>query len=204
MYSWLSRLKKPQLAEYLRNRCLFSRVKSWLIITVTEPKFLNLNYLWMGKKKLFSTCPIRNYLGKIGKRKLFKHCSTAGIKLNQRILKNCWFDENALDYSHVLRGFCMSDSQMFLSSHGQLGLFYNDIKMSTNVSYRSVLYGKLYQGHPATIFCKITVRRSKSDCLEISKAWEKLKIYGSVADLGGSSGGSIEPRKLKKLTSKTF
>ena len=48
----------------------------------------------------------------------------------------------------------MSDSQMFLSSH--LGLFYNDIKMSTNVLYRSVLYGKLYQGHPATIFCKIT------------------------------------------------
>ena len=76
--------------------------------------------------------------------------------------------------------------------------------MSKNVLYRSVLYGKLYQGHPATIFCKITVRRSKSDCLEISKAWEKLKIYGSVADLGGSSGGSIEPRKLKKLTSKTF
>ena len=29
--------------------------------------------------------------------------------------------------------------------------------MSTNVSYRTVLYGKLYQGHPATIFCKITV-----------------------------------------------
>ena len=49
----------------------------------------------------------------------------------------------------------MSDSQMFLSFH--LGLFYNDIKMSTNVSYRTVLYGKLYQGHPATIFCKITV-----------------------------------------------
>ena len=44
---------------------------------------------------------------------------------------------------------------MFLSFH--LGLFYNDIKMSTNVSYRTVLYGKLYQGHPATIFCKITV-----------------------------------------------
>ena len=37
--SWLSRLKKPQLAEYLRNRCLFSRVTSWLIIMVTEPKF---------------------------------------------------------------------------------------------------------------------------------------------------------------------
>ena len=146
--------------EYIR-RCLFSWVTSWLIITVTdhEPKFLNLNYLWMGKKKLFSTCPIRNYLGKIGKRKLFKHCSTAGIKLNQRILKTCWFDENALDYSpdysHVLRGFFMSDSQMFLSFH--LGLFYNDIKMNTNVSYRTVLYGKLYQGHPATIFCKITV-----------------------------------------------
>ena len=157
--SWLSRLKKPQLAEYLRNRCLFSRVTSWLIITVTEFKSLNLNYLWMGKKKLFSTCPIRNYLGKTGKRKLFKHCSTAGIKLNQRILKTCWFDENALDYSpdysHVLRVFFMSDSQMFLSFH--LGLFYNDIKMSTNVSYRTVLYGKLYQGHPATIFCKITV-----------------------------------------------
>ena len=46
--------------------------------------------------------------------------------------------------------------------------------MSKNVLYRSVLYGKLYQGHPATIFCKITVRRRKSDCLEISKAWEKL------------------------------
>ena len=33
------------------------------------------------------------------------------------------------------------------------------------------------QEHPATIFCKITVRRSKY-CLEISKAWEELKISG--------------------------
>ena len=33
------------------------------------------------------------------------------------------------------------------------------------------------QGHPATIFCKITVRRSKY-CLEISKACEELKISG--------------------------
>ena len=39
--------------------------------------------------------------------------------------------------------------------------------------------GYLYktQGHPATIFCKITVRRSKY-CQEISNAWEKLKISG--------------------------
>ena len=73
--SWLSRLKKPQLAEYLRNRCLFSRVTSWLSITVTELKFLNLNYLWMGKKKLFKYLsfpfPFRNYLGKNWK----KNCS---------------------------------------------------------------------------------------------------------------------------------
>ena len=33
------------------------------------------------------------------------------------------------------------------------------------------------QKHPATMFCKITVRRSKY-CLEISKAWEELKISG--------------------------
>ena len=35
----------------------------------------------------------------------------------------------------------------------------------------------LLQGHPATFFCKITVRRSKY-CLEISKACEKLKKSG--------------------------
>ena len=33
------------------------------------------------------------------------------------------------------------------------------------------------QEHSATIFCKITVRRSKY-CLEISKAWEELKLSG--------------------------
>ena len=33
------------------------------------------------------------------------------------------------------------------------------------------------QGHPATFFCKTTVQRSKY-YLEISKAWEKLKIFG--------------------------
>jgi len=34
-----------------------------------------------------------------------------------------------------------------------------------------------YQGHPATCFCKMIVRRS-TYCLDISKAWERLKIAG--------------------------
>ena len=122
--SWLPRLKKLQLAEYLRNRCLFSRVTSWLIITVTELSSWILIIFGWEKRSCSNTCPFtfpfRNYSGKNGKRKLFKHLSPQlppGIKLNQRILRNCWFDENTLDYSHVLRGFCMSDIQMFLSSH---------------------------------------------------------------------------------------
>ena len=32
-----------------------------------------------------------------------------------------------------------------------------------------------YQGHPTTVFCKMSVQRSKY-CLEISIAQEKLKI----------------------------
>ena len=30
-----------------------------------SPSSLNLNYLWMGEKKLFNTCPFRNYSGKL-------------------------------------------------------------------------------------------------------------------------------------------
>ena len=47
------------------------------------------------------------------------------------------------------------------------------------ISYGDPQNDYLYktQGHPATIFCKITVWRSKY-CLEISKAWEKLNISG--------------------------
>ena len=52
------------------------------------------------------------------------------------------------------------------------------------VSFDPISYGDhhnyyLYktQGHQATIFCKITVRRSKC-CLEISTAWEERKISG--------------------------
>jgi len=120
----------------------------WSSRSLSPIKFtvLNFNYLWMGEKKLFnSQCPSRNYLGKIGKRKLFKHLSPRlppGIKLNQRILDNCWFDVNqSIILMFYVVSLHVSYSNVFKRSH--LRLFCNDIKMSKNVLYKSVLYGKL-------------------------------------------------------------
>ena len=106
----------------------------WSSWSLSPIKFtiLNLNYLWMGEKKLFNTCPIRNYLGKIGKRKLFKHLSPRlppGIKLNQRILGNCWFDVNHRSQSIILMFYVVymhvRYSNVFQRPH--LGLFCKDI-----------------------------------------------------------------------------
>ena len=49
--------------------------------------------------------------------------------------------------------------------------FYSKVAEILQISIREI------QGHPATLFCKITDRRSKY-CVEISKACEKLKLSG--------------------------
>ena len=52
---------------------------------------------------------------------------------------------------------------------------YHSCKRPAQVTNRLIAY-ESFQGHPTTVFCKISTRRSRC-CLEFSSAWGRLKIF---------------------------